>query len=192
MEKKQSLINSAIKLFAKNGFDATSTASIGKHAGVTEPLIHYHFKNKDGLFSYILDAIFSEYFSRFDVLHRDADTEFEKLENLILFHSQFADDFPAETHIIMRSCPAKFQDTARIFAKYVRDQEKRLDAYISTCLESGIKSGEFKKVPVVATTGILLAMINGLMRRKSLKQDKIDGLLETTVEFCRSSLIRRV
>lgn len=190
MEKKQALINSAIKLFARNGFDGTSTASIGIHAGVTEPLIHYHFKNKDGLFAYILDAIYSEYFSRFDALPEDTDTEFEKLENLISFHFQFSDDFPDETHIIVRSCPAKLQDAARIYAKYTRDQRTRLNVYISNCLKSGIKSGEFRQVPVKATTGILLAMINGLMRRESLKLDKIDGLLETTVEFCRHSLTR--
>ena len=98
MEKKQALINSAVTLFARNGFDATSTASIGKHAGATEPLIHYHFKNKDGLFAYILDTIFAEYFSRFDALPIDTDTEFEKLENLISFRFQFADDFPDETY----------------------------------------------------------------------------------------------
>jgi AcrR family transcriptional regulator len=190
LEKKQALINSAIKLFARNGFDATSTASIGIHAGVTEPLIHYHFKNKDGLFTYILDTIFSEYFSRFDALPTNTDTEFEKLDNLISFHFQFADDLPDETHIIVRACPAKLQDAAHICTQYVSDQRKRLNTYVSTCLKSGIKSGEFKTVPVVATTGTLLAMINGLMRRESLGLNEIDGLMEATVEFCRRSLVQ--
>jgi AcrR family transcriptional regulator len=192
LQKKQALIDAAIKLFARNGFDGTSTASIGMHAGVTEPLIHYHFKNKDGLFSHILDTIFTEYFSRFDALPIDTDTEFEKLENLIRFHYKFADDFPDETHIIVRSCPAKLQDAEHICARHVQNHGVRLNAYISNCLESGIKSGEFNQIPVKATTGLLLVMINGLMRRKNLKLDKIDGMLETTVEFCRRSLISRV
>lgn len=188
MEKKQALINSAIKLFARNGFDATSTASIGVRAGVTEPLIHYHFKSKDGLFAHILDTIFTEYFSRFDALPTDTDTEFEKLDNLIRFHFQFADDLPDETHIIVRACPAKLQDAAHTCTQYVSDQRKRLSKYVSTCLESGIKSGEFKTVQVVATTTVLLAMINGLMMRISLQLDQIDGLMDATVEFCRRSL----
>jgi len=144
LEKKQALINSAIKLFARNGFDATSTASIGIHAGVTEPLIHYHFKNKDGLFTYILDTIFSEYFSRFDALPIDTDTEFEKLANLINFHFQFADDLPDETHIIVRACPAKLQDAAHTCTQYVSDQRKRLSEYVSTCLETPSQVRDFR------------------------------------------------
>jgi AcrR family transcriptional regulator len=191
LEKKQALINSAIKLFARNGFDATSTASIGIHAGVTEPLIHYHFKNKDGLFTYILDSIFSEYFSRFDALPIDTDTEFEKLDNLIKFQFQFADDFPDETHIIVRGCPAKLQDAAHTCAQYVSDQRKRLNTYVSTCLKSGINSGEFKQVSIKATTELILSMVTGLTLRKRFRLAEIDGLIDATVDFCRSSLINK-
>jgi len=190
LQKKQALINSAIWLFSRNGFAGTSTASIGMHAGVTEPLIHYHFKNKDGLFIHVLDTIFTEYFSRFDALPTDTDTEFEKLENLIRFHFQFADDYPDETDIVVRACPAKLQDAAHTCTQYVQDQGTRLDEYITTCLEAGIKSGEFNQVPIGATTGLRLAMVNGLLRRKTLKLDQIDGLLETTVEFCHRGLIQ--
>ena len=190
MQKKQALIDAAIKLFARNGFDATSTASIGIHAGVTEPLIHYHFKNKDGLFTYILDTIFAEYFSRFDALPKDTDNEFEKIETLIRFHFQFADDCPDETDIVVSTCPTKSQDAAHICAKYIKEQKERLNGYMAACLELGIKSGEFKTVPVAATTGILLAMINGLLRRRSLQLDQIDGLMEATIEFCRRRLMQ--
>jgi len=190
LKRKQALIDAAIRLFAQNGFDATSTASIGLSAGVTEPLIHYHFKNKDGLFSHILDTIFTEYFSRFDALPKETDTEFEKIENLIRFHFKFADDCPDETYLVMRARPTKLQDAAHTCAQYVKEQKERLNVYMANCLEAGIKSGEFKTVPVLATTGILLAMINGLMRRRSLQLDQIDGLMEATVEFCKRSLIK--
>jgi len=190
LERKQALIDSAIKLFARNGFDATSTASIGMAAGVTEPLIHYHFKNKDGLFSNILGTIFTEYFARLNALPTETTAEFEKIENLIRLHLQFADDFPNETFIVVSACPAKLQDAAHTCSQYINDQKERLNAYISGCLEAGIKSGEFKKVPVVATTGVLLAMINGLLRMRSLQRDQIEGLQEATVEFCKRSLIQ--
>ena len=188
MEKRQALINSAIKLFARKGFDGTSTASIGRYAGVTEPLIHYHFKSKDGLFAYILKVVFSEYFSRLDALPKDTDTEFEKLGNLIRFHSHFAEDFPDETYIVVSACPAKLHHSAHICAQYVHDQGTQLNNYIATCLETGIKSGEFRQVPVNATTRILLDMVSELMRRKSRKLDQIDAMLETTIEFCRRAL----
>lgn len=189
MKKRQALIDAATKLFARDGFDATTTASIGQRAGVTEPLIHYHFKNKDGLFAYILEAIFTEYFNRFDALPTNTATQFEQIENLIRFKFQFSDDLPDEAYILVTACPAKLQDAAHICSESVDDQRERLSKYISTCLESGIQSGEFQNVPVEATTGLILATINGLMRRMSLKLGHTDGLLEASVEFCRRSLI---
>lgn len=48
-EKKSQIIKSALELFSSNGFNATSTSKIAKHAGVSEGLIFRHFENKDGL-----------------------------------------------------------------------------------------------------------------------------------------------
>lgn len=55
-KKQEDIINAALKLFAEEGFKATSTSKIAKRAGVSEGLIFRHFKNKDGL----LDAIIKE------------------------------------------------------------------------------------------------------------------------------------
>jgi AcrR family transcriptional regulator len=188
MNRKQALIDAAIKLFATNGFDATSTASIAQYAGVTEPLIHYHFKSKDGLFAHILEVTFSAYFDRLDALPEKTRTEFDRLVNLIRFHFRFAEDFPDQTFIVTSACPAKLQDAAHICAQYIKAQGDHLAGYIADCLDRGIQSGEFRPVPVPATTGLLLAMVNGLVRRKILKLDEIDGLLGVVLDFCRQAL----
>jgi len=156
--------------------------------GLRSRFIHYHFKSKDGLFTHILESIFAEYFDRFDQLPEKTPTEFDKLVNLIRFHFRFAEDYPDETYIVISACPAKLQDAAHVCAQYVTTQGQRLSQYISTCLERGIASGEFRSVPVAATTGLLLAMVNGLMRRKSLRLDEIEGLLGAVLDFCHHAL----
>lgn len=47
--KQQNLLSSALYLFSKNGFEATSTRSIAEKAAVSEGLIFRHFENKKGL-----------------------------------------------------------------------------------------------------------------------------------------------
>ena len=106
MGKKQDVQTAAVQLFSKQGFDGTTTLEIAKEANVTEPVVYYHFKNKDGLFTYILGKTFSEYFSRLNALDNNTPTQFKKIENLIDFHFRFVDDFPDETHIILSACPA--------------------------------------------------------------------------------------
>jgi AcrR family transcriptional regulator len=53
-EKQEKILNSALVLFAKEGYHATSTNKVAKHAGVSEGLIFRHFCNKEGLLQAIL------------------------------------------------------------------------------------------------------------------------------------------
>ncbi|MEX1187759.1 MAG: TetR/AcrR family transcriptional regulator [Bacteroidia bacterium] len=53
-DKKENILLSALQLFANDGFNATSTSKVAKHAGVSEGLIFRHFENKDGLLKAIL------------------------------------------------------------------------------------------------------------------------------------------
>jgi len=63
-EKQEKILHSALELFAKEGFKATSTSKVAKHAGVSEGLIFRHYGNKDGL----LEAIMKEGEERVKVL----------------------------------------------------------------------------------------------------------------------------
>jgi len=54
-EKQEKILQAALELFAKEGFHATSTSKVAKHAGVSEGLIFRHFTNKEGLLQAILD-----------------------------------------------------------------------------------------------------------------------------------------
>ena len=53
-EKQEKIVNAALQLFAKNGFDGTSTSKVAKEAGVSEGLIFRHFGNKEGLLNAIM------------------------------------------------------------------------------------------------------------------------------------------
>ncbi len=55
-EKKEKILQSALELFAREGYTGTSTSKVAKHACVSEGLIFRHFGNKEGL----LDAIIKE------------------------------------------------------------------------------------------------------------------------------------
>jgi TetR/AcrR family transcriptional regulator len=52
---KQRIMESAVNLFAEKGYAETSVREIVASAGVTKPVLYYHFKNKEGLLRAILD-----------------------------------------------------------------------------------------------------------------------------------------
>ena len=190
LNRKQDVIDAAVELFASQGYDATTTFELARAAGVTEPVIYYHFKNKDGLFSHILKTAFDFYFSRLEALPTDTETEIEKIENLIDFHFRIIDEIPDEVRIITSICPAKLQDAGHVCARLVEEQRLHLMRYVSDAIERGVESGEFYPVPVEATSGIIIAFVNGLLRRRGLKLDQVHGLKEASVDFCRRSLTK--
>jgi AcrR family transcriptional regulator len=60
-ERRQQVIEAAVKEFAANGFHATSTGAIAKRAGISQPYIYALFPNKTELFlevdRYVVDRI---------------------------------------------------------------------------------------------------------------------------------------
>ena len=53
-EKQEKILESALELFATNGYDGTSTSKVAARAGVSEGLIFRHFGNKEGLLQAIM------------------------------------------------------------------------------------------------------------------------------------------
>ncbi|MDY3702053.1 MAG: TetR/AcrR family transcriptional regulator [Limosilactobacillus coleohominis] len=67
---KKKVLTTALKLFASNGFHATTTAQIAKQAGVSEGTIYKYFASKDDLLAKLLQPILTEiknnFFSNLD------------------------------------------------------------------------------------------------------------------------------
>jgi AcrR family transcriptional regulator len=188
--KKQDIVQAATWLFAEQGFDGTTTLQISKEAGITEPVIYYHFKGKDELFTGIIASTFQTFFAHLNDLPEKTDTEFEKIENLIALHFDIVNKMPDEIYLAVSACPARFKDPDGICRKSIQEVRRRLKNYLTDCLEAGMASGEFHTVQVDATGNLISAMLTGLMRQRGLKFEEVKGLRETTVEFCRRSLVK--
>ncbi len=58
VDARTRILKTALSEFATKGFDGVSTTEIAKIAGVTQPLIHYHFKSKLALWQATVEEIF--------------------------------------------------------------------------------------------------------------------------------------
>jgi AcrR family transcriptional regulator len=56
-QRREQLIDVATRLFAKWGYEATTTAAIADAAGVTEPILYRHFESKQELFVAIVRSV---------------------------------------------------------------------------------------------------------------------------------------
>ena len=189
MDKKQAILKTAARLFAAQGFDATTTIQIAREAGATEPLIYYHFKGKDDLFTRIIGATFSEYFSRIDALEKDPDSPFGQIQKLIELQYDIAEEVPDEVQLVANACPARLNDPEDICAENVKEYRRRLLGYLTRSISEGVGSGKFGQVPVEETAILILSVINGIVRYSRMNPDPKKNLRKAAVDFCRRSLM---
>ncbi|MBY0147639.1 TetR/AcrR family transcriptional regulator [Neobacillus niacini] len=70
--KKQLIMEKAIELFAKQGFEATSVQQITEHCGISKGAFYLSFKSKDELIIEIIDHFMIQFTSEIDHLVRSA------------------------------------------------------------------------------------------------------------------------
>ena len=57
---RERLVTAALELFNSRGYAATSVREICAAAGVTKPVLYYHFESKEGLYLHVMKAGFSD------------------------------------------------------------------------------------------------------------------------------------
>jgi AcrR family transcriptional regulator len=56
-ERRQAVVDTACRVFAKNSYHGSTTAQIARETGVTEPVLYRHFASKRELYLACLDAV---------------------------------------------------------------------------------------------------------------------------------------
>jgi TetR/AcrR family transcriptional regulator len=57
---RERILAAALDLFSERSFEGATTREIAARAGVTQPLLNYHFQSKDALWRAAVDALFKE------------------------------------------------------------------------------------------------------------------------------------
>ncbi|MFP4083839.1 MAG: TetR/AcrR family transcriptional regulator [Desulfonatronovibrio sp.] len=189
--KKNKIIATSTKLFAVQGFDNTTTLQIAKESGVTEPLLYYHFKGKEEIFTDIIKRIFEEYSELIESLPEDTENEFEKISNMIKLHINLARQRPNDGRLILANCPSKLKNDRHICQDVISRQQEMVTSYLKKSLERGNASGEFNAHPVDDLVIVILCLINGILRKKLLGRKESGSYESTAIEFCRNALTAR-
>jgi len=76
-EKKELIMETALELFAENGYHATSISQIAKKAGISKGLTYNYFESKKEILDNLITHGFDSIFESFDLNHDSVLTEEE-------------------------------------------------------------------------------------------------------------------
>jgi AcrR family transcriptional regulator len=79
---KQKIINTALKVFAKKGYNGISVDALVAKANVNKSTLYYYFKGKKELFDFIIEKEFSKLIEELKTIS-DIDSQEEKLKTFI-------------------------------------------------------------------------------------------------------------
>lgn len=104
-DKKQKIIKVCIDEFSANGYESTSTDVIAEKAEISKGSLFYYFKNKKGLYLYIIKYVYSLIFERFMKAFDEVQEQdfFERIKALVLTKQRVTIQYYNETRLIMNA-----------------------------------------------------------------------------------------
>ncbi len=189
MNKKETIIESAIKLFSTKGFEGTSVREIAAEAGVNVAMINYYFGSKEKLFEKVVEHRTEFLKGVFEgLINNKSLTAIEKIDFVIdqTIDRKFSDR--KFHHLLHRELSLERRPQLK---NAIRDiLLKNMDS-VKTIIKSGIKDGEFKPVDIELTLTTLLGTIHYLLTSDTMCR-KILGKSEGFDPFQNKQLKKRL
>jgi len=153
-ERRAAIVRSAIHLFAEKGFRGSTTRELAAAAGVTEPVLYQHFRDKRDLYSAIIEAKAGEVSGHAAALAElaqagDDQAFFGALGELILRRYQ---EDPELSRLLFFSSLERHELSDLFFERLYSGFYKLVTRYI----RRRVREGAFRKVnPEVAARGLI-------------------------------------
>jgi AcrR family transcriptional regulator len=182
-QRREQLIEVATKLFAKTGYDATTTADIAKAAGVTEPILYRHFESKQELFVAIVRDVSETTVQAWNDLTAGVNDPAEKLRRVAQAIPDHIKKFGDSYHVLHGALSTS---TDKKVLAVMKEHYRQIEDFFAKIVADGQKSGIFNKSisPQAAAwqfcmSGIGYAMVSlnlGMIEKATVTQ-VIDAML---------------
>jgi AcrR family transcriptional regulator len=156
---KELILQSALELFSKKGYNNVSVAEICKKAGTNVASVNYHYKSKENLFEYVLAYCRDVAMSKYPMKNDELKTAEEKFQFFFKnrMNQIFAEGIEGNFYkIIAREHSSGCKPSKDLFEKFIKQEadyietiiyeiaEKELDrSTLGSCIVSTMSSGYF-------------------------------------------------
>jgi AcrR family transcriptional regulator len=182
-QRREQLIEVATRLFAKSGYDATTTADIAKAAGVTEPILYRHFESKQELFVAIVRDVSAITMKGWNDLIAGVNDPSDKLRRVCQAIPDHIKKFGDSYHVLHGALSTS---NDKKVLTVMKEHYRQIEDFFAKIVSEGQKAGTFNKAmsPQAAAwqfiiSGIGYAMVSlnlGIMDRSTSHQ-VIDAML---------------
>lgn len=165
LERINIIMTSAMYLFATKGYDSTTLDEIAKDSGCSHGLLYHYFKNKNGIYDYLIDnVVFPMMHNLVNSINFKQKAKFVlyDLLNVITKALKSEDDQYAWAINLLISLDLSVVEGTKS-TSISKSKNKKVFSWISSTIERGQTEGDFNKEKNIReVTASLLCYIKGL------------------------------
>jgi len=171
--RRESIIQAAIEIFSKKGFQAATISEIAQRAGVAEGSIYQYFKNKEDLFFSIPVEKTKEFRTQLELHLAGILGTFNKIRKFVWYFLYFFSVNAEYGRMLMLDM--------RVSKSFVRTDTynflKKSVSHILEIIEEGQREGVIRKdIDIYILRHLVLGVLEHIVTRWLLKDEKYDLL----------------
>ncbi len=183
---RNAILNAAMKLFARKGYAGASTREICQAAGITKPVLYYHFRSKEHLYQELMIDCFNHYQKTMLRASKVRGSLRSRLLSILDNDFRETRKDPVRFEMILRMVFAPAEQLPYFNVVEVMEKEREL---IAGVFRDGIEAGEAHGDPQrLATAFIGISFIASLENlftgRKTLTRSSAEKYIDVMLHGC--------
>ncbi len=185
--KKELLLQAAKELFGQYGYADTTFKKISTRAGVALGLLTHHYGNKEKLFLTAGLDVLENFLTKLRAACAEGKTGYESVEKFCKSYLEFSIDPGSNWLVLVRCSP--YSDM-----KTTADRDIMISEFIKVPQElereirRGMEDGSIRELPVHETAQIILALMVGSNRTRTLTPYAPPRLYDEVITFIERSI----
>lgn len=168
--RKETIVDTAARLFRERGFAATSMRDLAEQVGVEAASLYNHISSKAEILQELCFKVANQFISNIDKIEAEDIPAIKKIEAILRFHIRQMVNHYEEVYVSDR----EWKHLTDPYLSNMRNQRRVYRQRIASIIEDGIRKNEIKKIDAPTAVLIMLHAVSGIESWHRSKQ-KISG-----------------
>lgn len=183
--KRVQILNAAQRCFARYGFHKTTMDDIAAVIGMKKASLYYYYKNKEAIFSDVIEREANEFFKIASEKIANEKTATQKL----LCYVKTRIDVSRRVSSMNDLSLQVLLEIEPMIEKYNRSVQQQAVEFVAAIISEGVHNGEFRDCDAERVAGALIVMIESLRLREMQNTESFSAAdidhakLENEVEY---------
>ena len=183
---REAILKAAVRLFAEKGYTGASTREICQAAGITKPVLYYHFRGKEHLYQELIIDCFSQHQKVLLRASQAGGTFRERLVRIMETNLKSAREDPWRVRFLTRMVfsPEEQRPRLNVVAR-LQDERAFLTGVFQNGVAAGLVRGKPRELATVTMGMSLITILANLFTGKpALNRRDAEKLVGVLLDGC--------